>query len=279
MKRTSVAAILLILSMLLCACAEIPPASSELPPVSSESAEPSTSPDPTPTEAVSPTPAPTATPIPQKKPTATPTVSKEPIKTASGSVPKAKGYVMLKTVEGLKTFIETTDAEKYENGVFGTMLDAALGNGYFYKPVFGNGLVFDSEKGTSDVLAWAEKEKNSSGVCYRVTFEGTDALIYIFDISAKESNDAKEHLYAYECGKDLRAYGRTPEEVKNGAYKQAELAASNGTYRTWGRPFGERYRIWFVLDDAHIVTVEWFTNDAVAAEEFVSKLEFEKVEL
>lgn len=56
-KRITIPAILLVLAMLLCACAELPT-------VSSESAEPSETHAPTPTEAVSPTPEPTATPVP-----------------------------------------------------------------------------------------------------------------------------------------------------------------------------------------------------------------------
>ena len=42
---------------------------------------------------------------------------------------------------------------------------------------------------------------------------------------------------------------------------------------------GLKYTIWFMLDDTHFVSVEWFGADAAAAEELVSRLEFEKVEL
>ena len=87
---------------------------------------------------------------------------------------------------------------------------------------------------------------------------------------------AKNSLFAYERGKSTQ----TSSSAANAKQvKETSIKINGDSRKTCGRVLGDRYRIWYLLDDTHLVQVEWFTNDAAAAEEFVSKLEFEKVEL
>ena len=276
-KRFRIPAIVLVLAMLLCACAELPPASSELPPVSSESAESSTSPDPTPTEAVSPTPAPTATPIPSKKPTATPTV--KPTATPQGSPPDYLRATSFDTIDGLRKFL-LTEKDSYEKGHYESLFQSVRAQGYFLKPVFSDEIQFRTKSGAVIALAVSESSFETPSVAYRLLYRDSDVLLYIHEIEESNSQTVREHLYAHQSGKDLRqSSGLTLDAIKDKGFKETKVTAKRGAITTWGRVVDPRYRIWFMLDDTHLVQVEWFTNDAAAAEEFVSKLEFEKVEL
>ncbi len=276
-KRFRIPAIMLVLAMLLCACAELPPASSELPPVSSESAEPSTSPDPTPTEAVSPTPVPTATPIPTKKPTATPTV--KPTATPKGSAPDYLRATSFDTIDGLRKFL-LTEKDSYEKGHYASLFQSVRAQGYFLKPVFTDEIQFRTKNGMVIALAVSESWFETPSVAYRLFYRDSDVLLYIHEIEESNSQTVREHLYAHQSGKDLRqSAGLTLDVIKDKGFKETKVTAKRGEIKTWGRVVDPRYRIWFMLDDTHLVQVEWFTNDAAAAEEFVSKLEFEKVEL
>ncbi|MBR6557072.1 MAG: hypothetical protein IKT60_06555 [Clostridia bacterium] len=270
-KRFRIPAIVLVLAMLLCACAELPPASSELPPVSSESAEPSTSPDPTPTETVSPSSVPTATPI--AKPTAIPTVASQ------GSAPDYLRATSFDTMDGLRKFL-LTEKDGYEKGHYESLFQSIRAQGYFLKPVFSDEIQFRTKSGAVIALAVTESSFETPSVAYRLFYRDSDVLLYIHEIEESNSQTVREHLYAHQSGKDLRqSSGLTLDTIKDKGFKETKVTTKSGAITTWGRVVDPRYRIWFMLDDTHLVQVEWFTNDAAAAEEFVSKLEFEKVEL
>ncbi len=271
-KRFKIPAIVLMLAMLLCACAEIPPASSELPPVSSESAEPSVSPDPTPTEAVSPTPAPTATPVSTKKPTATPTV--KPTATPKEAPPTYKTETSFDSVDGLRKFL-LTEKETYEDGHYVSLFRSVRARGYFIKPVFTDEIQFLTKHGMKLAFAVSESWFETPAVAYRLVYKDTDVLLHIHEIDENDSQTVREHLYAHQSGKDLRDVdGFTRDTIK-----EKTVVTKSGNMKTWGKVFGSRYKIWFMLDDTHLVSLEWYTTDADTAEELVSKLEFEKVEL
>ena len=273
-KRFRISAIVLVLAMLLCACAEIPPASSELPPASSESAEPSTSPDPTPTEAVSPTPAPTATPIPTKKPTATPTAKLTIAARPQGGTPEYKTETSFDSVDGLREFL-LTEKETYEDGHYMSLFQSVRARGYFVKPVFTDEIRFETKHGMKLAFAVSESWFETPAVAYQLVYKDTDVLLHIHEIDEDNSQTVREHLYAHQSGKDLRdVEGYTRDIIK-----EKTVVTKSGNVKTWGKVFGSRYKIWFMLDDTHLVSLEWYTTDADAAEEFVSKLEFEKVEL
>ncbi len=276
-KRFRIPAIVLVLAMLLCACAEIPSASSELPPVSSESAEPSASPDPTPTEAMSPSSVPTATPVPTKKPTATTTVS--PTAAPQETPPDYKTETSFDSVDGLREFL-LTEKETYEDGHYVSLFRSVRARGYFIKPVFTDEIQFLTKHEMKLAFAVSESWFETPAVAYRLVYKDTDVLLHIHEIDEDNSQTVREHLYAHQSGKDLRdSAGLTLQEVKKRSFKECIVEAKSETRSTWGFVFGTRYKIWFMLDDTHLVQVEWFTNDAAAAEEFVSKLEFEKMEL
>ena len=290
-KRFRIPAIVLVLAMLLCACAEIPPASSEpssasseLPPVSSESAEPSVSPDPTPTEAVSPTPVPTATPIPTKKPTATPTAKPTIAARPQGGTPEYLKTYPFGSVEALRDFILTGDIKTFQKGHYASMVSRIKDCGYFIKPIFTDEIPFSTLSGAQIAFALSEDALRGLGVGYRVSYKNTDAFVSILDITQDQLNEVKENLYAYELAVDTREVGFDKEDAIRAGYKQTTLTVESSVRDTWGKLIygqGGRvdYRIWFLLDDSHLVSVDWFSTDAAAAEEFVSKLEFEKVEL
>ena len=269
-KRFRIPAIVLVLAMLLCACAEIPPASSEpssasseLPPVSSESAEPSTSLDPTPTEAVSPTPVPTATPTvkPTAAPQETPPENAEPPENVS---------VLFDTLGDALDVIHNEDAETYKEGVFAELFSSVRQEGYVYAPAMQNGVTWGNGW---NVAFKAKTDTQAGGMRYRVQYNGTTALIYVVNMQEADGKRACADLAkAYNGVIGQKSQAETVLHKLN-VYGKETTACGTAVQN------GLKYTIWFMLDDTHFVSVEWFTNDAAAAEEFVSKLWFEKATL
>ena len=243
-KRFRIPAIVLVLAMLLCACAEIPPASSEpssasseLPPVPSESAEPSTSPDPTPTE------------------------NAEPPENVS---------VLFDTLGDALDVIRNEDAETYKEGVFAELFSSVRQEGYVYAPAMQNGVTWGNGW---NVAFKAKTDTQAGGMRYRVQYNGTTALIYVVNMQEAEGKRARADLAkAYNGVIGQKSQAETVLHKLN-VYGKETTACGTAVQN------GLKYTIWFMLDDTHFVSVEWFGSDAKAAEEFVSKLEFEKVEL
>ena len=243
-KRFAIPAILLVFAMLLCACAEIPSASSELPPVSSA-----------PTESSS-------------VPTADPTTD---LQEETPDYPRSTSF---RTVDGLREFL-LTEKETYGKGHYATLFQSVRSCGYFMKPVFTDDIQFHTKNDYKVAAAVTESGFEAPSVAYRLLYRDTDVLLYIHEIDESNSQTVREHLYAHQSGKDLRdVEGYTRDIIK-----EKTVVTKSGNVKTWGKVFGSRYKIWFMLDDTHLVSLEWYTTDADAAEEFVSKLEFEKVEL
>ena len=288
-KRFRIPAIVLVLAMLLCACAEIPPASSEpssasseLLPVSSESAEPSTSPDPTPTEAVSLTPTPTATPAESPQVTEIPAPGGSSV-TPKPKVDQAKLYYAVKNTEQLFKAVKEIDAVTYQEGSYFSLFQNIQENGHLLMPKTDANIQI-TQKNSYPINLCAETETEAPGIRYRLTYNGKDALVTVYYLPKEERVVAKEEVYGYQGGKKNGNIEITLDRAKKNGWIESAITCKEETRTTWGCAYNkespERYRIWFVLDEIYSVTIDWLESpNGKEAEEFVSKLEFEKVEL
>lgn len=148
------------------------------------------------------------------------------------------------------------------------------------KPVFTDDIQFRTKNDYKVAAAVTESGFEAPSVAYRLLYRDTDVLLYIHEIDESNSQTVREHLYAHQSGKDLRdTDGYTLDTIKEKGIVEKNVITKSGNMKTCGKVFGSRYKIWFMLDDTHLVSLEWYTTDADTAEELVSKLEFEKVEL
>lgn len=188
----------------------------------------------------------------------------------SEHAPPENVSVLFETLGDAVEVLKKENAEKYQEGAFAELISSVRQEGYIYTPAIRNGVAWGN--GWNAAFK-AKTDTQAGGMRYRVRYNGTTALIYVVSMQEAEGKRASADLvkaYNGVIGQKSQAETHSHKLIVCGK----ETAACGTAVQN-----GLKYTIWFMLDDTHFVSVEWFGADAAAAEEFVSKLEFEKVEL
>ena len=211
-----------------------------------------------------------------------PPISGESLVTPKPKVDQAMLYYAVKNTEQLFKVIREIDAVTYQEGSYFSLLQSIQENTHLLMPKT-DGSIQITQKNSYPINLCAETETEAPGIRYRLTYKGKDALVTVYYLPKAERDTAKEEVYRYQGGKKQKLE-ITLDQAKGNGWIETAIKCGEVTRNTWGCAYNknspERYRIWFVYDELHAVTVDWLENpNGEEAEEFVSKLEFEKVEL
>ncbi|MBR3692680.1 MAG: hypothetical protein IKL89_08315 [Clostridia bacterium] len=225
------------------------------------------------------TPEATPTPVPTKKPTTAPTPkptaaatpTQQPVDPQETLNPWGR-LILTYEPDELIDVLNTADAAKLDKGQFAQAVETARSNGYIYMPKIGGDVKWELWKTALN----SPREKISSGLVYRVSYKGVEAMIYILDVDTADTEDFRSNTVNYMMG----VKSEYPEEMKAGI-RQKELLCDKEMRDCYEYPVqnGEKQRIYFRYDDTHLIAIDWFTKSPEVAEAYMAALEFEKVEL